>query len=111
MLFFYRRCAVGSRCVGCYFESFVCLDHVVECIDCQIVVNDFLFAVTLLVCKFEVNVYYFLYLSATFLYLQKALIYLIDHLPVKCVVLIAFERILVQDRLRKLPYALLDILH
>lgn len=81
--------------MGFYFESLISLDHVVECIDCQIVVDDLLLAIALLVSEFEVNVYYLLYLSAAFLYLQEALIYLINHLPVKRVVFVAFEGVFI----------------
>jgi hypothetical protein len=97
--------------VGCYFESLVCLDHIIKCIDCQIVVNDLLLTVTLLIREFEVNVYYLLYLLAAFFYLQEAFIYLINHLPIKRMVFTAFERVLIEDRLRELPNALLDVLY
>ena len=52
-----------------YFKTIVSLDHIVEGVDCQVVVDDLLLALALLVCKLEVNIYYFLYLSTALLYI------------------------------------------
>ena len=110
-IFFCRRFAADSGYRKCYFQGFVCFDHVVKGVDCEIIVDDLLLALALLVCKLQVDINNLLDFATTVLNLQKALINLIDHLRIEGVVLIPLERVLVEYRLRVLPNALLDVLH
>lgn len=93
-----------------YFKSVVGLDHVVEGVDGEVVVDDFLLALVLLVGIFQVNIYYFLYFLATLFNLDVSLVYLVHHLSVELVILVPLKRVLVKDRLRIFPYAFLNVL-
>ncbi len=50
-----------------YLEGFVSLDHVVEGVDCEVVVDDFFLALVLLVRELQVDVDDLLYLPARLL--------------------------------------------
>lgn len=93
-----------------YFKRFVSLDHVVEGVIRQIIVNDLLFIFVVLVGVFEVDVDYFLDLFAGLLDFAVFLIDLIHHLAVKHVIIRFVERVLIKYRLGKLPNLFLNIL-
>ncbi len=81
---------VGVR----YLEGLVGFDHIVECIDGQIVVDDFLLAFVVLVGEFEVDVYYLLDLLARLLNFEEGVEYLMDHVRVEDVVFTLLEVVL-----------------
>ena len=91
-------------------ESLIGLDHIVEGVEGEIVVDDFLFMLIFLVGEFEVDIDDFLYLSAALFEFQVVFINIVDHHAVEGVIFVGFERILVQNGLCVLPYVLLDIL-
>lgn len=93
-----------------YLEGFVSLDHVVEGVDCEVVVDDFFLALVLLVRELQVDVDDLLYLPARLLDLEVLLVDLVHHLRVEQVVVAPLERVLLQYRLRVLPNRLLDVL-
>ena len=91
-------------------ESLIGFDHVVEGIECEVVIDDFLFILIFLVGEFEVDIDDFLYLSAALFQFQVVFVYVVDHHPVEGVVFVGLEGVLVQDGLRVFPDVLLDIL-
>ena len=77
-----------------YLEGLVGFDHIVKCIDGQIIVDDFLLAFVLLVSEFEIDVDDLLYFFAGLLYFEEGVKYLMDHVGVKDVVLTLLEMVL-----------------
>jgi hypothetical protein len=93
-----------------YLEGLVSLDHIVKCVDGKIIVDDFFFALVLLVGEFEVDVDDLLDLLTGLLDLQEGIEYLVHHLRVEDMVVTLLEVVFLQDGLGILPYCLLDIL-
>ena len=93
-----------------YLEGLVGLDHVVEGVDGEVVVDDLLLALGALVGEAQVDVDDFLDLHARVLDLQEDREDLLDHLRVEEVVVALLEVVLLQNALGKLPDRLLDML-
>ena len=97
-----------------YFERFIGLDHVVEGVDGEVavVVGGLGVSAVPHVDLPQVDVNHLLNLSAGTLHLEVAFVDLVDHLPVKEMVLAlsVLEGVFVENRLRILPDGLLDVL-
>jgi hypothetical protein len=93
-----------------YLEGLVGLDHVVEGVDGEVVVDDLLLALGALVGEAQVDVDDLLDLHAGVLDLQEDREDLLDHLRVEEVVVALLEVVLLQNALGKLPDRLLDML-
>ena len=91
-------------------EGLIGFDHVVEGIDGKVVVDDLLPVVVVLVGVLEVDVDDLFDLLAALLQLNKVVVNVLHHHPVKGVVLAGLERVLVHDGLSVLPDVLLDVL-
>lgn len=74
-------------------------------------VDYFFLAFVLLVGVLQVNIDDLFDLATALLNVQEPLVDPVHHFRVKLVVLVPLERVLVQNTLGILPYALLDILH
>ena len=94
-----------------YLQTIIGLNHIVECIDSKIVINNFLFILTFLVCKLQVDINYFLDLFAALLDLLVPFVDLIHHLRVEGVIFVTFEWVLLKDWLSVLPDTFLDVLN
>lgn len=95
MILFCGRYEEDSECHSCYFESVICLNHIVESIDRQVIIHNFFFVLTFLVGVFEVDVDYFLYLPTTLLDLQVTFIDLINHLTVEFMIFVPLKGVFI----------------
>lgn len=78
-------------------ESLIGFNHIVEGIEGEVVIDDFLFILIFLVGEFEVDIDDFLYLSATLFEFQVVFVDVVDHHAVEGVVFVSLEGVLIED--------------